>query len=74
MTNYRIGLDVGSTTIKTAVLDKSGSLVYSSYDRHFSDIKATLIGVLRKVLDAYDDFTVMVTGSGGICDFLSIAC
>ena len=66
MTNYRIGLDVGSTTIKTAVLDKSGSLVYSSYDRHFSDIKATLIGVLRKVLDAYDDFTVMVTGSGGI--------
>ena len=66
MANYRLGLDVGSTTIKTAVLDESGKLVHSSYDRHYSDIKATLSTVLRGVLEKYDDCTVMVTGSGGI--------
>ena len=66
MTRYRIGLDVGSTTIKTAVLDTEGKLLYASYDRHYSDIKATLASVLRGVLEKYDDCTVMVTGSGGI--------
>ncbi len=66
MAKYRIGLDVGSTTIKTAVLDMNGNLLYSSYDRHYSDIKATLTEVLSKVLNRYDDFTAMVTGSGGI--------
>ena len=66
MTKYKIGLDVGSTTIKTAVLDQNGNLLHSSYDRHYSDIKATLASVLRGVLEKYDDFTVMVTGSGGI--------
>ncbi len=66
MAKYKIGLDVGSTTIKTAVLDQIGNLLHSSYDRHYSDIKATLASVLRGVLEKYDDFTVMVTGSGGI--------
>ncbi len=66
MAKYRIGLDVGSTTIKTAVLDSNGNQVHSSYDRHYSDIKATLAQVLRGVLEKYDDFTIMVTGSGGI--------
>lgn len=67
MTKYSIGLDVGSTTIKTAVIDNaSGKLVHSSYDRHYSDIKATLAAVLRGVLEKYDEFTIMVTGSGGI--------
>ena len=67
MTKYAIGLDVGSTTIKTAVIDnESGELIYSSYDRHYSDIKETLAVVLKKVLSKYDEFTIMVTGSGGI--------
>lgn len=63
---YKIGLDIGSTTIKTAVLDESNNLVSSSYERHNSDIRATLYGVLKKVLDRYDNFTIVVTGSGGI--------
>ena len=65
MANYRLGLDVGSTTIKTAVLDESGKLVHSSYDRHYSDIKATLTAVLKKMLSTYDNFSIMVTRSGG---------
>lgn len=63
---YRIGLDIGSTTIKTAVLDESGKLVHSSYQRHNSDVRATLYDVLRGLLEVYDNFTITVTGSGGI--------
>ena len=63
---YRIGLDIGSTTIKTAVLDESGRLVHSSYERHNSDVRATLYGVLKGLLAEYDVFTITVTGSGGI--------
>lgn len=66
MKQYSIGLDVGSTTIKTAVLDNSGNVLYSSYERHYSDIKATLAKVLKTVLAKYDNFSVSVTGSGGI--------
>ena len=66
MKKYSIGLDVGSTTIKTAVLDNQGNLLYSSYERHYSDIKATLAKVLKNVLTKYDDFSLCVTGSGGI--------
>lgn len=66
MENYKIGLDIGSTTIKVAVLDKDNKLVYSSYQRHYSDILATLKTELDKVLDSFENFTIMVTGSGGI--------
>ena len=63
---YRIGLDIGSTTIKTAVLDDNDTLVHSSYQRHNSDVRATLYTVLKDLLKDYDVFTVTVTGSGGI--------
>lgn len=63
---YRIGLDIGSTTIKTAVLDDRDTLVHSSYQRHNSDVRATLYTVLRELLKDYDEFSVTVTGSGGI--------
>ncbi len=63
---YRIGLDIGSTTIKTAVLDDNGKLIQSSYRRHNSDVRATLYAVLKGLLKDYDVFTITVTGSGGI--------
>ena len=34
----KIGLDIGSTTIKCAVLDENNNLIYSTYERHFSQI------------------------------------
>ncbi len=63
-----VGLDIGSTTVKIVVLDSSYSVLYSKYQRHFSDIKKTIYKVIS---DAYENFqeekiTVMVTGSGGI--------
>ncbi len=63
---YRIGLDIGSTTIKTAVLDEDGKLVRSNYQRHNSDVRATMYGELKALLKLYDEFTITVTGSGGI--------
>ncbi len=63
-----IGLDVGSTTVKIAVLDDENKFVYKKYQRHYSDIKKTLAEVLEGGLDEIkaDEITVAVTGSGGI--------
>lgn len=63
---YRIGLDIGSTTIKTAVLDDDGKLLRSSYRRHNSDVRATLCDVMNELLSEYAEFAITVTGSGGI--------
>ncbi len=63
---YRIGLDIGSTTIKTAVLGENDELVHSDYRRHNSDVRATLYEVLGELLTRFDEFTITVTGSGGI--------
>lgn len=63
-----IGLDVGSTTVKIAVLDDKNNFIYKKYQRHYSDIKKTLAEVLLGGLDEIDsdEITVAVTGSGGI--------
>ncbi|MDE7163937.1 MAG: 2-hydroxyacyl-CoA dehydratase [Clostridiales bacterium] len=63
---YRIGLDIGSTTIKSAVISENGELVRSNYRRHNSDVRATLYNELKDIIKLYDEFTVTVTGSGGI--------
>src|SRR5690606_11775577 len=42
------------------------NILYSSYQRHYSDIKKTLVNVLNEVLQRFDNFSIMVTGSGGI--------
>ncbi|GHV46039.1 2-hydroxyglutaryl-CoA dehydratase [Clostridia bacterium] len=66
----RIGLDVGSTTVKVVVLDGGGAVLHSKYQRHFSDIKKTLADVLSEALavitDAEEPVLIAVTGSGGI--------
>ncbi|MCL2771407.1 MAG: acyl-CoA dehydratase activase, partial [Firmicutes bacterium] len=62
-----IGLDVGSTTVKVAVLDEQDNILYSSYERHLSDIKSTVTKQLTEAFKkAPAEFTIMVTGSGGI--------
>ncbi len=43
----RVGIDVGSTTVKIAVLDSTDTLVWSSYQRHGSDIRGALIGAIK---------------------------
>lgn len=61
-----LGIDVGSTTVKAAVLDGE-NLIYSSYVRHFSRVKETVLAELEKIAEAYpDDYSVSITGSAGL--------
>jgi len=65
---FRTGIDAGSTTLKIAVLDESGKVVFSSYLRHNTDIKGTLLTVLDNMKKKIGDVVtkVCVTGSAGI--------
>ena len=85
MVYYKLGIDVGSTTIKVVALDSYNKVIYNDYRRHFSDIKNTLIDSLEECFKKIGNFDlkITVTGSGGIgvaqwlqCDFQQevIAC
>lgn len=65
---YCMGLDVGSTTVKGVILNREGEIVFSTYKRHYSDIKNTIIKLIDEVCQKYknDRVAVMVTGSGGM--------
>lgn len=67
MNKYKIGIDIGSTTVKT-VLMKNSKIVFSDYARHFSDIKTALIKQLGVVKDKFanPEASVSITGSGGL--------
>ncbi|SFC55861.1 2-hydroxyacyl-CoA dehydratase [Clostridium uliginosum] len=68
MNNYKIGLDIGSTTVKLVILNDKDTVVYSRYTRHFSDIKSTIIGLIEESYNEMGDIkcTLSVTGSGGL--------
>ncbi|OOM79845.1 2-hydroxyacyl-CoA dehydratase [Clostridium sp. BL-8] len=68
MTNYKIGLDIGSTTVKLAVLDNDNSLIYSKYKRHFSDVRSTIVGLITECYQTLGDISckINITGSGGL--------
>ena len=36
---YRLGIDIGSTTVKIAVLNEENEILFSDYERHFADIQ-----------------------------------
>lgn len=63
-----IGLDVGSTTVKIAILDDKDNLVFSHYQRHFSDVQHTVSNLLQKMYIQLKniDVTMNVTGSSGM--------
>ncbi len=62
-----LGVDVGSTTVKAAVIDESGNILYKSYVRHFAKVKETVIEELEKVNALYPGkYRVFITGSAGL--------
>ena len=63
-----VGIDVGSTTVKIVAMNYLEEIVYSSYQRHFSDTKNTLLELLKKFYKEFNDLNanVTITGSGGI--------
>lgn len=65
---YKMGIDIGSTTVKIVMLDESSQLVYSEYRRHLSDIRSTMIQMIQDCYTSMGDISVRVyiTGSGGL--------
>ena len=65
---YTLGIDIGSTTVKIAILDQKQQILFSDYQRHFANIRETLSALLQKAYDKLGNITVhpMITGSGGL--------
>ena len=74
--SLHIGLDIGSTTVKMAVLDENSNIIHSVYERHFSDVGRTVRNIINDANPKFKDefVTMAVTGSGGLAvkDFLNI--
>lgn len=67
-TLHKLGIDIGSTTVKVAVLDETDQLIFSDYERHFANIRETLSGLIQKAFNKLGNKKVspMITGSGGL--------
>lgn len=65
---YALGVDVGSTTVKTVILDENKQIIYSKYERHFSKVKETVKSQLEIIAKEYPDakFRLSITGSAGL--------
>ncbi len=67
--NYTLGIDIGSTTVKIAILDESKNMLFSDYERHFANIQSTLAALVTKAIaELKEDISVhpVITGSGGL--------
>ena len=63
-----LGIDIGSTTVKIAVLDRQQNILFSDYRRHFANIRETLSGLLSEAGQQLGGLTLhpVITGSGGL--------
>lgn len=63
-----LGIDIGSTTVKTVIADHEGNIIYSKYQRHLSRVKETVTDQLKIIRSDFPDdlFTVCITGSAGL--------
>ncbi len=68
MTSIKLGIDIGSTTVKIALLDEKDEIIFSEYKRHFSNVRQTLHDLILETKEKIGDVTatVKITGSGGL--------
>ena len=66
--SLRMGIDVGSTTVKVVLLDQQDNYLYKKYIRHYANILDTVHTLLQEAQVGYEDAKVHVaiTGSGGM--------
>ena len=66
--SYTLGIDIGSTTVKVAILDSKHKLLFSDYQRHYANIRETLSSLLQDAYAKLGNLTLhpMITGSGGL--------
>ena len=65
---YTLGIDIGSTTVKIAILDENNEVVFSDYERHFANIQETLSDLLGRAVHKLGPVhaSPVITGSGGL--------
>jgi predicted CoA-substrate-specific enzyme activase len=65
---YYLGIDIGSTTVKIAILDGQNTILFSDYKRHFANIRETLADLLQEAGEKLGNITMhpVITGSGGL--------
>ncbi|MCI6553609.1 MAG: 2-hydroxyacyl-CoA dehydratase [Lachnospiraceae bacterium] len=66
--HHTLGIDIGSTTVKIAILNNTHEILFSDYERHFANIRETLAGLLKKACDQLGNMELhpVITGSGGL--------
>ena len=64
----KLGIDIGSTTVKVSIIEDGGKLLFADYKRHFANIQETLADLLREGDEKLGALTVepVITGSGGL--------
>lgn len=67
-TQYTLGIDIGSTTVKIAILNEEHEVLFSDYERHFANIQETLSDLLGRAVHKLGMISVspVITGSGGL--------
>lgn len=65
---YKMGVDVGSTTIKIVIIDTNSNIIYKSYRRHQANIQLSFVDEIKKVISDYPnaEFNINITGSAGM--------
>ena len=65
---FTLGIDIGSTTVKVAILDAKHNLLFSDYQRHYANIRETLSSLLQDAYTKLGNLALhpMITGSGGL--------
>lgn len=56
---YRVGIDIGSTTVKIAILDDGNQIIFSAYERHFANIQETLKNIIQRAYDTLGDCEII---------------
>ena len=66
--SLRIGIDIGSTTVKVVVLDEQNKLLFRSYERHYSKARDRAAETLRSIRDKLtgQQVRIVITGSAGL--------
>ena len=66
--SLRVGIDIGSTTVKVVVLDEQNKLLFRSYERHYSKTRERACETLRSISDMLSgqNIKVTITGSAGL--------
>ncbi len=65
---YKLGVDIGSTTVKVVILDENNNVLFADYRRHYANIQETMASLINDAKNLIGDCLVcpVITGSGGL--------